>query len=167
VRLVPPARAGKPLVLVAVGILAGCGGAGGGGTQPVSGDGYRFAAPVGWTVAQTARSAAASRGAVNRLEVQTFRLVRPYRAELFAAASRELDRVAGDLAAQLRGRLTGRATTEVAGRDARSYRIDYDSRVSEITFVLDGRREYELLCRRPAAADGATCSAFVKSFRLG
>jgi hypothetical protein len=167
VRLVPPARAGKPLVLVAVGILAGCGGAGGGGTQPVSGDGYRFAAPVGWTVAQTARSAAASSGAVNRLEVQTFRLVRPYRADLFAAASRELDRVAGDLAAQLRGRLTSRATTEVAGRDARSYRIDYDSRVSEITFVLDGRREYELLCRRPADAGSDTCADFVRSFELG
>jgi hypothetical protein len=133
----------------------------------VTGDGFRFSAPVGWTVAQTARSAAASSGPVNRIEVQTFRLVRPYRAELFVAASHELDRVAGTLAVQLHGRVASRDTTRVADRDARSYRIDYDSRVSEITFVLDGRREYELLCRRPAGAGADTCSAFVRSFELG
>ena len=114
----------------------------------------------------TDRTTAASSGPVNRIEVQTFRLVRPYRAELFAAASRELDAVARNLAVQLRGRVTSRATTEVAGRDARAYRIDFGERVDEITFVLDGRREYQLLCRRPAAADGTTCKAFVKSFRL-
>ena len=132
----------------------------------MTGDGFRFAAPAGWTVAQTARSSAASSGPVNRVEVQTYRLVRPYRAELFDAASRELDRIAGALAVQLHGRVASRATTRVAGRDARSYRIDYDSRVSEITFVLDGRREYELLCRRPAAAASDTCAAFVRSFAL-
>jgi hypothetical protein len=38
--------------------------------------------------------------------------------------------------------------------------------VNEITFVLDGRREYQLLCRRRASADGETCRAFVRSFRL-
>jgi hypothetical protein len=167
VRLVPPARAGKPLVLVAVAILAGCGGAGGQRTQPVTGDGFRFTAPLGWTVAQTQRSASASSGPVNRIEVQTFRLLRPYRSELFDAASHELDRVAGDLAVQLHGRVASRATTRVADRDARWYRIDYDSRVSEITFVLDGRREYELLCRRPTKAGSDTCVAFVRSFELG
>ncbi len=168
-RLVPPAPAGKPLcVLIAVaGILAGCGGAGEGGSQPVAGDGFAFAAPRGWTVAQTGRSAAASDGAVSRIEVQTFRLVRPYRAGLFAAAARELDHVAGKLAVQLRGRVATSASTKVAGRDARTYRIEYDSRVSEITFVLDGRREYELLCRRPATTGSGTCAAFVDSFELG
>jgi hypothetical protein len=133
----------------------------------VAGDGFRFAAPEGWTVSLAARSSAASSGPVNRIEVQTFRLVRPYRAELFDAASHELDRVAGTLAVQLRGRVASRKTTRVADRDARSYRIDYDNRVTEITFVLDGRREYELLCRRPAGAATDTCAAFVKSFRLG
>jgi hypothetical protein len=103
---------------------------------------------------------------VNRIEVQTFRLVRPYRAELFAAASRELDAVARNLAAQLGGRVASSASTKVAGHDARAYRIDFDEHVSEITFVLDGRREYELLCRRLADAGGETCKTFVKSFRL-
>ena len=130
------------------------------------GGGYRFDAPAGWTVTRTATSTAASRGPVDRMQVQTFRLVRPYRAELFAAASRELDRVAGKLAEQLRGRVAMRSSLRVVERDARAYRIDFDGRVTEITFVLDGRREYQLLCRRPAEADGDACRAFVRSFVL-
>jgi len=117
-------------------------------------------------VSATATANAASRGPVNRIEVQTFRLLRPYRAALFAAASRELDAVAAKLATQLGGKVTSSESTKVADRDARAYRIDFGENVDEITFVLDGRREYQLLCRRPAAADGSTCSDFVKSFRL-
>jgi hypothetical protein len=49
----------------------------------VQGDGYRFEAPETWTVSPNA----ASHGPVDRIEVQTFRLVRPYRAELRAAAA--------------------------------------------------------------------------------
>lgn len=98
--------------------------------------------------------------------MQTFRLVRPYRAEVFSAASHELDVVAAKLASQLGGRVASSASTRVAGRDARAYRIDFGERVDEITFVLDGRREYQLLCRRLAAAHGETCKTFVKSFRL-
>jgi hypothetical protein len=152
--------------VLALGILAGCGGVRGEGSQEVRGGGYRFAAPAGWTVTRTPTSAAASSGPVDRVQVQTFRLVRPYRAELFAAASRELDRVADRLAAQLGGRVVTRASLRVADRDGRAYRIEFDGRVTEITFVLDGRREYELLCRRPAAADGEICRAFVGSFEL-
>jgi hypothetical protein len=154
------------LCVLLAAILAGCGGVAGGGSQRVTGDGYRFAAPEAWSVSATARSTAASKGAVDRVEVQTFRLLRPYRAELFASATRELDLVAGKLAVQLGGRVAARASTEVAGRDARAYRIAYGKRVVEITFVLDGRREYELLCRRLASAGTETCDAFVRSFRL-
>jgi hypothetical protein len=154
----------KPVYLIAVTILAGCGGVRSGGTQEVSGSGYSFRAPEAWSVTRASATTAASSGAVDLVQVQTFRLVKPYRPELFAAASRELDRVAGQLAHQLAGRVVSSASAEVAGRDSRTYGIEYRDRVDEITFVLDGLREYELLCRRAASSDGTTCRRFVGSF---
>jgi hypothetical protein len=160
-------RGVKPVYLIAVSILAGCGGAGGPGTQQVSGPGYGFRAPLAWTVSRTATATTASSGPVSLVQVQTFRLLKPYRAELFAAASGELDRVAAKLAAQLGGRVDAGSTVKVDGRDARTYGIAYRGRMDEITFVLDGMREYELLCRRPAGSDDAVCRRFVGSFALG
>jgi hypothetical protein len=164
--LVTLVRGSFPIYLIAVTILAGCGGAGSVGMQQISGSGYRFQAPVAWSVTRATATTAASSGPVDLVQVQTFRLVKPYRPELFAAASRELDRVAAQLARQLAGRVAARASGEVAGRHARTYSIEYRDRVDEITFVLDGRREYELLCRRAAASDGKTCRRFLGSFVL-
>jgi hypothetical protein len=145
-------------------ILAGCGG-GGAGQEPqiVRGDGFRFEAPSGWTV----RGGAARHGSVDRIEVMTFRLVKPYRPELFAAAAGELDGVATRLADQLHGRVAARSTVTAAGGKARSYRIDYDDgKTTEVTFVLSGRREYQLLCRRRSGSDDGACRQLVSSFRL-
>jgi hypothetical protein len=151
-------------------ILAGCGGAGSDNpqaqTQTVRGDGFHFEAPAEWTAARKERLAVAAEGAVDRVEVRTFRLVKPYQPRLFAAAARELDAVVDRLAKQLRGRVAGRTTVTVAGRKARSYRVDYDGKVQEITFVLDDRREYQLLCRRTADAADDACRGLVESFAL-
>jgi hypothetical protein len=158
-------RAGrcKPCLLAAAVILAGCGGGGGGGdTRIVRGEGFRFEAPAGWSV----KGAAASHGAVDRVEVTRFRLVKPYRPALFAAAARELDGVAVRLAEQLHGEVAARSTVTAAGGKARSYRIDYADKTTEVTFVLGGRREYQLLCRRASDGDDAACRLLVRSFRL-
>jgi hypothetical protein len=144
-------------------ILAGCGGSGAGERgQVVRGDGFRFEAPGGWKVS----GAAAGRGAIDRVEVMTFRLVKPYRRELFPAAARELDHVAARLAEQLRGTLAARSTITVAGGKTRSYRIEYDGKTTEVTFVLSGPREYQLLCRRRSDGDDAACRQLVETFRL-
>jgi hypothetical protein len=145
-------------------ILAGCGGGGGDGgdTRIVRGDGFRFEAPADWKVT----GAAATHGSVDRVEVMTFRLVKPYRPELFDAAARELDGVAVRLAEQLHGKVAARSTVTAAGGKARSYRIDYDGKSTHVTFVLGGRREYQLLCRRPSDGDDAACRLLVRSFRL-
>ena len=67
----------------------------------------------------------------------------------------------------LGGRVTTRDAARVAGHDARSYRIVYGKRVDEITFVLDGRREYELLCRwRASEGEPGACVLLASSFRL-
>jgi hypothetical protein len=160
-----PGRA-KPILLITALVLAGCGGHGA-SWQTVTGDGYRFLAPGDWTLTQGANAVMVSKGRVDRVQVETFRLVEPYRPELFAAASRELDRVAREVGHELRGHVAASATVRVAGMDARSYRITYGRLVEEITFVLDARREYELLCRRIATATDETCGKFVRSFALG
>ena len=150
-------------------ILAGCGG-GGVETVPtaqkVSGPGYRFEAPPGWKVTHAKDVSAATDGAVDRVEVRTFKLVRPYEVSRFKAATRELDGVITRIAAQLNGKVVTRRTVRVGGRKARSYTVVYDGRVQQITFVLAGRREHQLSCRRLASSDDAACRALLASFAL-
>src|SRR3954451_328711 len=93
-RLVPRAGGGKPALLLAALILAGCGGGELANSQRLHGTGYSFAAPDGWSIGRTATSTAAFSGAVDRVEVQAFTLVKPYRRDLLRAAARELDGVA-------------------------------------------------------------------------
>ena len=38
--------------------------------------------------------------------------------------------------------------------------------LDEYTFVLSGRREYELLCHRPASGDDGPCVQLQSTFRL-
>jgi hypothetical protein len=156
----------KPLVLAAVVILAGCGGEGGGSTQVVAGDGFRFEAPTSWHVERKTGSVGAMHGHVDLVSVQTFRLVRRYTPKLFAAATNELDGRAAQLAGQLNGTLATSETVRVADADARSYRIEFDGKVEEITFVLRDKREYQLLCRRDADAGRDACKRLVRSFEL-
>jgi hypothetical protein len=168
-RSFPLPSSAKPACLLAVLILAGCGGAGKSEptTQTVGGDGFAFEAPAGWVVTHDTDTIAASSGTVDRVEVRTFRLTRPYDASRFRAAVRELDGVISGIASQLEGKVTSRRTVVVGGRKARSYVIAYDGdKTQEITFVLEGRQEYQLLCRRLASADDSFCRALLESFTL-
>jgi len=99
--------------------------------------------------------------------VAIFRLLRAYEPARRAAVARELDRVAARVAAQLKGSVRSRRSLETGGLDARSYVIDFDGKTEEITFALDGRREYQLLCRRTANGDDAPCVELLRSFHVG
>jgi hypothetical protein len=149
-------------------ILAGCGGGGKSEpqTQTVRGAGYRFEAPAGWKVTRQDSTVAAASGEVDRVEVRTFKLARPYRPKLFDTAVRELDSVVSRIAAQLSGRVTDRRTLLVDGRKSRSYLIAYDDKSQEITFVLRGTQEHQLLCRRLANAADDACRGLLDSFAL-
>jgi hypothetical protein len=107
--------------------------------------------------------------------VTVFRLKREYRPELWPEVVPELDGVAASLADQLRGRAGAGSTVTVAGRRARRYEIaftrDGRSYVERLTFVLDGRREFQLLCRYPGGREerpevDPACAALGSSFRL-
>jgi hypothetical protein len=149
-------------------ILAGCGGSTSEKTQTVKGDGFRFEAPADWTVVRKGPSVAVVNGDVNRVEVVRFKLEKPYRPALFVAAAHELDGVVDRLAGQLKGKVSGESTSELAGRKARSYTIDYGpGKTQEIAFVLEGQDEFQLLCRRGSSAPNDPCAQLFTTFALG
>ena len=157
----------KPALPLLACLIAGCGGSSKPTTQTVQGDGFGFRAPLAWRVSRGATEAAASSGRIDRIEVLRFRLEESYRPALFPAAARDLDGVIDRLAAQLHGRVVGRATVELAGRKSRSYRLLYGAgRTQEIAFVLEGDSEYELLCRKRTSQPAASCQELFESFTL-
>ena len=164
----PLRRCALTFYLLLLGILAGCGGTGADEptAQTVRGPAWRSEAPLGWKVTREHGTTAAASGDVDRVEVRTFALSRPYRPRLFAAAVRELDSASERIAQQLDGRVTSRRTTRVADRKVRAYTIEYDGKTAEITFVLDGKREFQLLCRRATSGNDSACRRLVASFAL-
>ncbi len=148
-------------------LTTGCGG--GSSTRTLAGSGFSFDAPSGWTVTRSAHLLAASRGDA-AVSVTVFRLEHAYRPALWPRVVPELDRVAAGLADQLRGRADAGTTVIVAGRRARRYHIRFErdgrALVEQLTFVLEGSREYQLLCRYRAGSDERPCAALGSSFRL-
>lgn len=154
--------------LAALSILAACGGPGKQNppAQSVSGHGFTFSAPDGWTVRRTAVTTTASSGG-QLVSVNVFPLRRAYAPSLFPQAAKELDRVAAKLAAGSHGTLGASATITIAGRRARSYRYATRTYDAQVGFVLQGRYEYELYCQVPKGADDAACRLLLASFTLG
>lgn len=156
---------------------AGCGGGGAEEPQMLQGTGFSVTVPARWETEVGLRRVRAtpSEDAAERVEVATFRLARAYRPELWSKVVGELDGVAAQLADRLgteAARSPGR-TVVLSARRARVYDIAYDHdggrRLERIAFVLDGRREYQLLCRWDAddPEEGTeACRLLFSSFKL-
>lgn len=166
-RIFPPTRRRKQALLVAILAVSGCGGDGDPSAQTVAGAGYRFEAPGEWVVERSGRTVSASADDGNAaVSVTSFRLVRPFRPALWRPVVRELDGVAERLASQLGAAISGRATVEIAGRRARRYDLSgARDRTQRIAFVLQGRWEYQLLCRSDSRQEPA-CQQLFASFTL-
>lgn len=131
------------------------------------GPGFGFSAPPGWATRHSGGVVEARNGKAV-VSATTFTLLRRYEPSLFAKVVAELDRNAEKLAAQAHGTLTEKVTTTVAGRKIRAYRYTAGGYSTRIGFVLDGKREIQLLCRAPAGTpdpDGA-CALLFQSFSL-
>jgi hypothetical protein len=156
----------------AVIVLSGCGSGGHKAAtedvQEILGTGFSFSAPSSWKVQRSGATLAAASGPVDLVSVTTFPLARRYEPKLWNKIVPALDRAAGQLAAQLHGRLTSRGTVVVAGRRARRYDIGYRRAgrqlVERAVFVLEGRHEHELLCRFEAGGDDGACATLVRTF---
>jgi hypothetical protein len=162
------ARVCLPLALLF--ILAGCGGstkAPHESTRLLRGPGFHFSVPAGWSVHRGNGFLAAKKGR-SQVSATTFTLLKPYDPALFGKVAAELDRNAAKLASQAHGTLTEKTTTTVAGRKVRAYRYTAAGYDTRLAFVLQGKREVQLLCRAPAGSadpDGA-CSLLFRSFAL-
>ena len=172
-RSFPRLRPGKPAVWVAfAALLAGCGTHGAASVlRRATGPSYHFGYPSDWQVRRTARSVTAAGAGEELVSVTVFRLAKPYRPAIWPKLVPVLDGVAAQVSSSLHGHLASRSTTLVAGRRARSYEIEFrrDGKdvVERIVFLLDGRREYQLLCRfEPGGKRSAACSDFLATFRL-
>ena len=161
--------------MVAIALLpaaAGCGGGGGSGTetnatsgQTVSGPGFSFQAPEGWTAKTLATSAEARQDPSTVVSVTVLPLLKPYRLALFPRVAKELDRVAATYAASVKGSVASRRTVAVAGRKARTYEITHGDLIDRITFLLRGKRNFQLTCRwRSQDGEPAACDQLASTF---
>ena len=123
--------------------------------------------PPGWTIRRGDGVLAAQSGQA-AVSATTFTLLKRYDPSLFAKAAAELDRNAAKLAEQAHGKLTEQLTVIVGGRRVRAYRYTAGGFDTRIGFVLDGKREVQLLCRAPSgsADPGGACALLFGSFRL-
>src|SRR5262245_19046779 len=112
-----------PALLVAATIFAGCGGSGAGEqVQTVNGHGFRFDAPVGWTVQRSGRLVSASKDG-ELVQVATFSLQKPYSRALFGPVERERHMRMRAIAAQSGGTVTGSSTVTAGGIRSHSYQV--------------------------------------------
>lgn len=147
--------------------VAGCGGshtaAQAGDWQTVGGRGFRFEAPSGWKVERAARRVTATHDS-ELVQVATFPLLKPYDARLFTRVAVELRSRMREIAGQTKGRLSGERTVTADGVRSHAYDVTVGDHVDEYTFLLNGKREYLLLCRRRSGDRAAACSRLVTSF---
>lgn len=148
-------------------ILAGCGGSGAVKQQTqwqtIGGAGFTFQVPAGWAVEHAKTRVAATRGP-ELVQVSTFALIKPYEARLFDRVATELHSRMQEIARQTGGKLSGSRTVTADGLRSHAYDVTAGTQVDEYTFVLSGKREYLLLCRRKAADGAAFCTRLVTSF---
>jgi hypothetical protein len=164
-RLIPGALRPKQLVLVASLILAGCGGSSEQDQPPVrvTGSGFSFLAPSGWKVERADGKVSAVHDS-ELVQVATFRLIKPYRSALFGRVQRELTMRMRQLAQQTGGSVSAPRAVLADGVRSHSYRVTVGDHVDEYTFLLRGRREFQLLCRRKSSHGDEACRQLLRSF---
>lgn len=148
-------------------ILAGCGGSGAAKStaqwQTVTGTGLTFQAPEGWKVEHAQSRVTATHGK-ELVQVSTFPLTKAYDEKLFVRVATELRTRMAEIARQTGGKLSPGSTVTADGVRSHVYDVTAGSQVDEYTFVLSGKREYLLLCRRKSSHGADFCQQLVTSF---
>jgi hypothetical protein len=100
------------------------------------------------------------------VEVATFPLQKRYDARLFDAVETELAARMSTLARESGGKVAPGKPVTVAGIRSHTYRIAGGDMVDSYVFVLRGKREYQLLCRRASSGSDGACRSLLASFRV-
>ena len=103
---------------------------------------------------------------VQLVEVATFPLQKRYDAGLFDAVATELAARMSTLARETGGTVAVGEPVTVAGIRSHSYSVADGHTVDQYVFVLRGKREYQLLCRRTSSGSDGVCRALLASFRV-
>jgi len=115
-------------------------------------------------------SVTATNGGVDLVQVRVLPLVKTYRPARYRAVAAELDRATEALVHQPQlphARLVEKRDSRIAGRRVRSYRIDFGpGKTERLAYVLQGKTEYLLLCRRLTDEADDTCGQLFSSFAL-
>ncbi len=98
------------------------------------------------------------------VQVATFRLLKPYRSGLFGQVERELSTRMRQLAQQTGGSVSADRTVVADGIRSHSYEVTVGGHIDQYTFVLRGRREFQLLCRRTSSHGDEACRQLLTSF---
>jgi hypothetical protein len=98
------------------------------------------------------------------VQVSTFPLMKRYEDRLFGRVATELRSRMRDIARQTGGKLGVEQTVTADGVRSHAYDVTAGERVDRYTFVLSGKREYLLLCRRTSADGVPVCARLVTSF---
>jgi hypothetical protein len=148
-------------------ILTGCGGSSTNqaAAQTVGGPGFRFDAPSGWRVTVQKQRASASHGD-ELVQVAAFPLQKRYSAALFTKVDRELRARMAQVAQVTRGTVSGSRAVTADGIRSHSYDVTVGDHVDQYTFVLQGMREFQLLCRRKSSSGDDACRRLVTSFHV-
>ena len=166
-RLIPGALRPKLLLVAAPLILAGCGGSSAEETPPLhlKGAGFSFQAPGGWQAQRSEGKVSAVRDS-ELVQVATFRLLKPYRNALFDRVEPELSTRMRQLAQQTGGSVSAGRTVVTDGIRSHSYEVKVGDHVDQYTFVLQGMREFQLLCRRKSSSGDEACRQLLTSFEV-
>jgi hypothetical protein len=132
----------------------------------VHGHGFSFEAPAGWAVTTGPRQTRAAHDS-ELVQVATFPLLKAYRPTLFARVEVELKARMAVVARQTGGQVDAGRTVDVGGVRSHSFRVTTGDHVDEYTFVLRGRSEFQLLCRRVSTNADTFCARLLSSFRSG
>lgn len=158
-------------------ILAACGG--GKSEEPplrLNGPGWAAEAPAGWEVEHRPRTVIVKRPeGVEQVVVAQFALPKRFRPALWSKAKPELRKLAETIAVQTApGAKVGAAEeTALAGRRALSFDVTYErdgkARLDRLTFLLVGRREFQVTCSislEDRAPGDDACALLRRTFRL-
>ena len=107
---------------------------------------------------------ATARKGAELVRVARFPLAKPYSPALFDSVARELVPRMRAVAAQTGGRVTGSSAVVVDGVRSHVYELAVEDFVDSYTFVLVGRHEFQLLCRRKQSSPADFCRQLVTSF---
>ncbi|MGH3001900.1 MAG: hypothetical protein ACRDM1_04425 [Gaiellaceae bacterium] len=129
----------------------------------MAGPGFSFQAPAGWKVQRSDDMVSAAQDS-ELVQVATFPLQKRYSAALFERVSKELSTRVRAVAAQTGGTVSGHSTVTAGGIRSHAYDVTVGDHVDQYVFVLRGKREYQLLCRRRSSHGDQVCARLIRSF---